>query len=119
MSDEEQSKKPDEPAQPPVPPEPPAPPDPVIPGFEIVQVEDGRWTIQAKGESPWYLTGFEEARHAHQWVLDYLTTNIENSNRINMEAHERRREYEEATKHALAEAMMWSEDAKSKERKIH
>lgn len=96
--------------------DPPA--TPIIPGFECVQVEDGSWSINAKGENPWFITGFQEVQDAHDWVLTYLTTNIENSARIHVEAMERKADAELSAKNALTEQLMWSEAA-AKNRKVH
>jgi hypothetical protein len=105
--------------EPNVPPSPPVPPaQPITPGFDVVQVENGTWTMFARGESPWFVTGFESPQNAHGWVVDYLTTNIENSNRIHVETLEHKAEMELQYKHALTESLMYSEAA-SKERKKH
>jgi len=107
----------EEPIGPPSPP-PASPAHPITPGFDVVQVDDGTWTIFARGESPWFVSGFENPQNAHGWVVDYLTTNIENSNRIHAEAMESKYNLELQYKHALTESLMYSEAA-TKERKKH
>jgi hypothetical protein len=104
----------------PAPPAAPEPPVPVVPGFEIVLAENELWTINAKGESPWYVTGFETPSNAHEWLLDYLTINFANSIRLQAKMQERQRRADEAQKQALAESMFWSESAsRDKKGKIH
>jgi hypothetical protein len=94
-------------------------PTQTIPGFQVDLSADGRWVMNAIGEAPWFVGGFSEHHHALEWVLDYLTTNIENNNRIGAEYESRRIEAEMAQKTQLVEAMMWSEAAANKERKRH
>jgi len=74
--------------------------------------------MNAIGEAPWFVSGFSDHQHALEWVLEYLTTNIENSNRIGAEHDSRRIEAELAQKAQIVEAMMWTEAA-TKERKKH
>lgn len=92
-------------------PKPEEPKPDVIPGFVISRASDGTYTMNARGESPWYITSFEDAYQAQQWVLEYLTTNIANSNRIHVEAQERHHERELESREELAKAMLASEAA--------
>jgi hypothetical protein len=87
----------------------------VIPGFEILPIADGTWTVHARNEdSPWYITSFESPWDAQQWVLSYLTTNIKNANKAHLR-HIQQREEREADRKAELVKLMLATEAASRE----
>jgi hypothetical protein len=86
-------------------------------GFGIKVIEDS-WAVVAIGEYPWFVGGFESASDAQDWLLSYLTTNLDNNARLQSEISEMRRENERLAQQALAAAILYSETPESK-RTIH